>query len=637
MCGLAGVVDFRGTDGVDRSVVERMCGLLAHRGPNHQGVHLEPGVGLGHRRLTITDLVTGQQPLPNEDRTIWVVFNGEIYNYQALRARLESLGHRFETQTDTEVIPHLYEEHGDDFVDHMEGNWAIGLWDARRRRLVLTRDRLGKKPLVWTLADGVLRFASEAKALFADPAVSREPDPAAMLDVIHFGHVVEDRTMFRDIAMVRPASMLVFEEGRLSSERRYWDFDDVPEFEGGLDDAIDEFSAVFSEATRERLIGDVPYGLLLSGGIDSSLVASYIIEHEPALKTYTIAGGSGDSGDETAAAEVMARHIGSDHHVVPLADGDTVAIAARIPWMFDQPFFNDASIANFLMARSIASEVTVAITGDGGDHTFSGTDRHLGDALAASVRRAPRPLVAAGVAAADVGTRVTTSRHVRRMAKGLHASRLDERRRWLSLREHDLPIRRRNLLATPAWAVNGNDPEAAALAQYDRCRSPHHLNRLLYAETTFELPANDLMKVDRMCMYNQTAGRAPFLDRRVVEFAAGIPAEWKRRGRTLKWFLREVARRRVPGELVSLPKTGLAVPLREWLRGPLGEKVGHVLSSESFARRGVYDRTGALHALGEHRSGRGDYGYTLWTMAMTELWYRTYVDTFAEPDERIWE
>jgi asparagine synthase (glutamine-hydrolysing) len=635
MCGLVGIVDFRSGARVERETIERMCELVAHRGPNHEGVRVEAGCGLGHRRLTITDLVTGQQPLANEDGTVWVVFNGEIYNYREQRARLEDLGHKFVTQTDTEVIPHLYEEHGDDFVDHLEGNWAIALWDEKRRRLVLTRDRLGKKPLVWMCSDGVLRFASEAKALFADSSLPREPDPNGLLDVIHHGHTVEDRTMFKGVAMVLPATMLVFEDGKLASERRYWDFADVPRFEGDWEDAIDEFSTIFSDVTRQRLIGDVPYGLLLSGGIDSSLVASYIIEHEPDLKTYVIA--RGDDEDETHAAGLMAKHIGSKHHVVPPADGDPAAIAARIPWMFDQPFYNDASIANYLLSHSISGEVTVGITGDGGDHTFSGTLRHVGDTFGREARRAPRQLVAAAVSAADAATRVTTSRRVRQITKGLSGARLEDRQRWLSLRQHDLPIRRRQLLATAAWKTNGHDPDSEALAHYDRSRSPDHLNRLLYAETKFDLPPNDLLKVDRMAMYNQTAGRAPFLDRRVVEFAAGIPADWKRSGRRFKVFLREVARRRLPAEVAGLPKVGLAVPLRDWLRGPLGDRVGNVLRSDSFASRGVFDREGALAALESHRSGRGDFAYTLWTMAMTELWYRSFVDSFGQPDERIWE
>ncbi len=636
MCGIAGIIDFRADPVIDRRTLERMCALLAHRGPNHEGVRISARAGLGHRRLTITDLVTGQQPLPNEDRSIWVVFNGEIYNYRALRADLEARGHRFETRTDTEVIPHLYEEYGDDFVSRMEGNWAIGLWDERRSRLLLTRDRLGKKPLVWTSSGGVVRFASEAKALFADPAVPREVDPRGLLDVLTYGYVTEERTMFRGVSMLRPATLAVFEEGRLVSERPYWDFADVPPYEGDLEQALEEFSQLFSEVTRDRLIGDVPYGLMLSGGIDSTLVASFISEHEPGLKTYTIA--RRDREDETAEAALMARHVGSDHHVVELAAADPVVIAARIPWMFDQPFFNDATIANYLLARSVADDVTVAITGDGGDHAFSGTLRHLGDELAAAVGRAPSPVVAAGAGLAELGTRVVGPRRpLRRAALLMRASQLDRRRRWLALHRQQLPIGFRDLLGTPAWDAAGSyDPEEDALTYYDRCASPDHLNRLLYAELRFQLPPNDLLKVDRAAMYNGMAGRSPFLDRRVVEFAASLPAAWKRRGRTLKWFLRELAQRRIPPQLAGLPKTGLAVPLREWLRGPLGAKVAGVVASESFARRGLFDPDGARLAVAEHRSGRADYGYAIWTMAMVELWHRTFFDAFGEPDERIW-
>jgi asparagine synthase (glutamine-hydrolysing) len=635
MCGLAGIVDFRDGARVERETIERMCALVAHRGPDHEGIRVEGGCGLGHRRLTITDLVTGQQPLGNEDGTVSVVFNGEIYNYRELRRELEAKGHRFETQTDTEVIPHLYEEHGPDFVQRLHGGWAIALWDEPRGRLLLTRDRLGKKPLVWSLEGGVLRFSSEPKGILGDPAASREPDPAAILDVIHFGCVVEERTMFRGISSVPPATTLVFEDGALVSEERYWDFADVPRHEGDEEDAIERLSAALSEATRERLLGDVPYGLLLSGGVDSSLVASFICEHEPGLAAYAM--GTGDRDDETAAATAVARHVGADLTVVPLASVDPVEVGAQIPWLFDQPIYNDAVFANYALAESIAGTLVVGINGDGGDIAFSGTLRHLGDAFGRRVARAPGPLVAAGVAAADAGVRVTTSRRLRRVSKGLHAAQADDRRRWVSIRKHDLPIRHRSLLETPAWRANGHDPEAGALAAYDRCTSPDHLNRVLYAEMTFEMPPSDLLKVDRTAMAHQTTSRSPFLDHRVVELAFGFPADLKQRGRTFKWILREVARRRLPAEVASLPKTGLAAPIREWLRGPLGDRVENVLRSPSFAARGVFDQRGALTALDRHRSGRGDYGHTLWTMALTELWFRSFVDSFGRPDERIWE
>lgn len=614
----------------------RMCGFLRHRGAD-EGSYFSARVGLGHRRLKITDLITGQQPLPNEDRSVWVVFNGEIYNYESLRARLETFGHVFESQTDTEVIPHLYEEYGDDFVSHLEGNWAIALWDEARERLVLTRDRIGKKPLVWMCTGRIARFASEAKALFADPTVPREVDPHGMLDVIHNGHVTERNTMFRGISMVLPGTLLVIEDGQVTSETQYWDFADLPPYSGSLEDAREEFSEILSDVTRERLIGDVPYGLLLSSGIDSTLVASFIVEHVPSLKTYTVARGGRD--DEVEKAGLMAKHIGSEHHVVDLADADTPLITGRIPWMFDQPFFNDASVANYRLAQSISGDLTVAITGDGGDSAFSGTTRHLGDAVAARLQRAaPGMAVRAGVGALNAANRAFGSREVvRKTGLVMHAAQIAEDRRWLALNQQNLPIRHRDLLATPYWRQNGYDPDAAVLAYYRRCESPEHLNRVLYSEIKYQLPPNDLLKVDRMCMYNTVAGRSPLLDRRVVEFASSLPADWKRRGNTGKWFLREVARTRIPAELVRQRKIGLSVPLRSWLRGPLGAKVERVVGSERFARRGIYNQAGALAAVDAHRRGRADFGYAIWTMALTELWHRMFIDTFAEPDERIWD
>ena len=635
MCGIAGIVDFRGRP-IDPAIIQAMCRLLAHRGPDHEGLFIRGGVGLGHRRLAITDLITGQQPLANEDGSVWVVFNGEIYNYRELRTRLTDMGHTFTTETDTEVIPHLYEEYGVDFVEHMEGNWAIAVWDDKSQRLILTRDRVGKKPLTWMADGGTIRFASEAKALFADPHVSREVDHIGMLDVIHYGFTTEDRTMFAGVSMVPPATLLVFERGHLVKSREYWDFADVAPYRGSLPDALTDFTSLMSTVTRERCMGDVPYGLMLSGGIDSPLVGSFLIEHQPALKTYTIA--RRDSEDETTAAASVARHLGSDHHVIELEDVSVARLAARIPWMFDQPFFNDASIANHQFAEAISRELTVAITGDGGDHAFSGTLRHLGDEYAHRIRRVPRPLVAAGAGIVGSSARIVGDRRSLRQAHHvLRASTIPTPRRWVALHQQNLPARHAELLATPYWGVEDYDSYGAPLAHYHRCRSNEHLNRLLYAELRFQLPPNDLLKVDRTFMYNQIAGRAPLLDRRVVEFAASLPSAWKRRGRVFKWFLREAAARRLPPEVVSLPKVGLAVPLRKWLRGPLGEKVANLVRSESFASRGIFDSGGAQFAVDAHRTGRADYAYAIWTMAMTEVWYRSFIDTLAEADERVWE
>jgi asparagine synthase (glutamine-hydrolysing) len=362
-----------------------------------------------------------------------------------------------------------------------------------------------------------------------------------------------------------------------------------------------------------------------------------MVEHEPALKSFTIARRDGE--DETESASALARHLGSDHRVIDLGEVDPAAIGARIPWMFDQPFYNDATIANYVLARAIAGDLTVAITGDGGDNTFSGTMRHLGDGVAAAVGRAPRALALMAAGAVELGARITTQPPILRRARhAFRVAELDDRRRWLALHEQNLPIRHRDLLAGPRWAAaNGHDPAAAAMSYYDRCASTDHLDRVLYAELRFQVPPNDVMKVDRSFMYNGVAGRSPFLDRRVVEFAASLPVAWKRRGRTYKWFLRELASRRLPASAAVGRKIGLAVPLREWLRGPLGVKVASVLGSASFAERGIFDPRGAAQAVRDHRAGRADYGHAIWTMAMTELFFRTFVDSFGEPDERIWE
>jgi asparagine synthase (glutamine-hydrolysing) len=461
---------------------------------------------------------------------------------------------------------------------------------------------------------------------------------AGMLDVLTYGYVTESTTMFEDIHAVLPATTLIFESGSTTPvQTQYWDFASVAEYSGSLRDAKVEFGDLLSQVTRERLMGDVPYGLMLSGGIDSTLVASFIAEHGRRLETYTVA--RGDDQDETHAAATMAQHIGSDHHEIQLDAIDPIAVGAKIPWMFDQPFFNDATFANHAVASAISGKLKVAITGDGGDESFSGTMRHRGEDISAQVARAPRPVLAAATAGSRIGTRLTRSRpNFRRAHQLMQVSQTTPDRRWLSLHQQNLPICHPHLLGPAATKARSEfDSEDNALRYYRRSSSRYHLNRILYAELKFQVPPNDLLKVDRTFMFRAVEGRSPLLDRRVVEFAASLPGHWKRHGATFKWFLRQMAAERIPPDLVSAPKVGLAVPLRTWLRGDLGLKVARVVASPSFGQRGVFNQAASIKAVDDHRRGRRDYGYVVWTMAMVELWYRTFIDQLGEPSSDIWE
>jgi asparagine synthase (glutamine-hydrolysing) len=638
MCGICGIVDRKRGANAWRADLEAMSALLKRRGRDGHGTWFGGAAALGHRRLAITDIDAGQQPMSNEDKSIWVVFNGEIYNYRALRGQLERRGHEFRTASDTEVIPHMYEEYGEEFVSHLEGNWAIGLWDDRASTLLLSRDRLGKRPIAWAVTNGVIRFASEPKAILASPQVGREPSCRGLVDVITYGFVTETNTMFEGVHSVLPATTLTFGPGsNAPMARRYWDFASVPRYRHSLAQARADFTDILAEASRQRLMGDVPLALMLSGGIDSSLVGSFLAEHQPNLRAFTVA--RGDAYDEVQSARRVAEHVGLEHHVIPLGSIDPVAVGARIPWMFDQPFFNDATFANCAMASAISSDITVAITGDGGDESFSGTMRHAGERIAGVIASAPRPALSTVLRGSSAAMHLGRARPtIRRAHQLMRVSRVEPDRRWLSLHQQNLPIHAPWTLGPAITeALRGYDAEAAAVQYYHSSGASEHLNRVLYAEIKFQLPPNDLVKVDRTFLHNGVEGRAPLLDRRVVEFAARLPAAWKQKGFTYKYFLRKLAGERLPPEIAQARKIGLAVPFREWLRADLGLRAGAVLASSSFRQRGIFDQDAALRALAEHRRRTRDWGYILWTMAMVEIWHRTFIDQFGEPDARVWE
>ena len=628
MCGIAGFADlasFSHTLDADRARVKAMCDVMRHRGPDDEGFHVEPGVALGMRRLSIIDLSTGNQPIHNEDRAISVVFNGEIYNYRELRQELEDSGHRFYTSSDTETIVHGYEEWGDRVFSKLRGMFGIALWDARSRALLVARDRAGIKPLYYAEAGGRLFFGSEAKCVLANPEVDRELDPAALDHYLAYQYTPRDRSIFRGIRKLRPGHYLKVSDGRVTTHQ-YWE---VPApgdavFTGSERDALTQLRSVLGDAVRSHMVADVPLGAFLSGGIDSSLVVALMAEaSDRPVKTFSI--GFDESGfDELPHARRVAKHLGTDHHELVVRP-DALGILDRIVWHLDEPFADPSAIPTWYVSEMARRHVTVVLSGDGGDELFGGYTRYLPhpriesfDRLAPGVGRA---VAAAAWRALPHGARGKNFlRHVARNAQGRYVDSVtffhaDERRALLS----------------PALRAGIRDWNTEGYFSLPFARFAHLPLQAQLMSFDFEtyLPEDCLVKVDRMSMAHSIESRVPLLDHFVIEFAAALPASMKMPGGRLKHLLKELAFTLVPREILDRPKQGFSVPIGHWFRGELREAFGDILGSPLTRQRGYFDHAFVDRVLAEHLSGRRDHSWQLWMLLVFELWHRQYVDHFS--------
>ena len=587
MCGIAG---WAGAVDGDREMLRRMRDAVAHRGPDDCGELLEPGgAGLGFQRLSVIDLAAGNQPLADEAGRVHVTCNGEIYNFRRLRAELESRGHCFRTGSDSEVIVHLYEEHGPDFLQYLEGMFAIALWDGAARRLLLARDRLGVKPLYWAPVEGGLLYASEPGGILAAGPVAARPEPRALLDHLTLQYVPPPRSGFEGIRKLAPGERLIFEDGRACVER-YWSLDFTQTREVSDEEALEQLDSLLAQATRDRLVADVPLGAFLSGGIDSSLVVSYMAEAGSRVKTFSVDFPEARFSEGEHARRV-AQIYDTDHEerlLEPEAEPlilDTVRYAG-------EPFADSSAIPTLLLSRMTREHVTVALSGDGGDEAFAGYDRYR---EAGSLRR-------------------------RLASPGRSPSE-----RYASLMSHFSPADL-TALCTPDFLA-GAGPADAAWEETLALPRLGGVDRYLALDTSTYLPGDLLLKVDRMSMSTALEVRSPLLDHRVHAFAATLPPRLKLRGRQTKWALKELARRRgLPEDLVDRPKQGFGVPVGAWLRAELRPWVEGLLLDGRGLGRG-YFRPEAVRALvGEHLDGRADHTYKVWNLAVLEQWHRTWID-----------
>ncbi len=629
MCGISGKLTHQPDPSLP-SLVSQMNGVMRHRGPDDAGVWVGGNgrIALAQRRLAIVDLSpTGHQPMSNEDGSVWITYNGEIYNHPTLRPQLEARGHRYRGTSDTETILHLYEEYGRNCVTHLRGMFAFALWDERQQTLLLARDRFGKKPLVYAqTADGLV-FASELKALLQDEQVSREIDELALQEYLTYGFVPAPRTIFRQIRKLPPAHTLLWQNGRITITR-YWSLSYLPKLALSEAEAAEQLTHHLREAVQIRLMSDVPLGAFLSGGIDSSAVVAFMAEamKEP-VKTFSI-GFSADSYDETAYARQVAAHFQTEHHEFFVAP-DALAILPELVWGYGEPFADSSALPTYYVAKMTRQHVTVALNGDGGDELFGGYARYQAHRLALSFERLPHflrekllPAFAAFLPESDAYGSPT-----RRLKHFLLAQQqpLDRRYgRWLTLMDDAQKF----ALYTPDFAAQMRPYDAfTPLAEvYEQTADLPWLDRLLHLDSHTYLPDDLLVKVDIATMLHSLEGRSPFLDHELAEFAARLPLSYKIRGRQGKYLLRKALAPYLPPAILRRPKQGFAVPLAGWFRRELRETVQAVLLDERAVARGIFQETAVAHLLNEHVTGQANHRYPIWQLLMLELWFRAYVD-----------
>jgi asparagine synthase (glutamine-hydrolysing) len=628
MCGLAGKLLFDPAGTVEADLLARMAELLRRRGPDGAGVWCDGRIGLAHTRLAILDLSpAGRQPMANESGDIWLTFNGEIYNHQELRRGLEQRGHRYRSATDTETIIHLYEEYGAECVQRLRGMFAFALWDGRRQRLMLARDRFGKKPLCYCQTADAITFASEIKALLQDPEVPMALDEASLHHYLTYGYVPGPATAFRAIRKLPPATVMLW-EGSRTTRQRYWRPAYLPKLTIGEEEAAERLRDLLREAVRIRLMGDVPLGAFLSGGLDSSSIVALMAEASAApVKTFSI-GFDDHSFDEVRYARAVADRYATDHHEFTVTP-DALAALPELVWAYGEPYADSSALATYCVCREASRHVTVALNGDGGDETFAGYDRYLATRLADRYQALPawlrRGVIAPLVRCLPESTR---RRHpvgrLKRFVSALASSPQRRYAQWMSMFDEAGKAQLYNVEFRARLA----EVDSLALIEdaYREADSQDFVEQTQAVDIATYLPDDLLVKVDIASMMHGLECRSPFLDHEVAEFATHLPAHLKLRGRTTKYLLRRAMAGHLPACVLRRGKQGFGVPVGRWFRRQLRPLAQEVLLDPRSAERGIFDRAAVRKLLSDHAAGRADHGQRIWQLLFLELWFRTYLD-----------
>lgn len=633
MCGICGIYSPKG---VQDSVLRRMAAQIEHRGPDGEGVYVGSRIGLANRRLAIIDVEGGGQPIANEDGTVRIVFNGEIYNFAALRDELIQLGHRFQTHCDTEVIVHLYEQYEAECVNRLIGMFAFAIWDEPRGRLFLARDHLGQKPLYYARQQDALVFGSEVKSLLAYPGVAARLDVSAMHDCLSVRCVPGDATLFEGIRKLPPGHSLILENAQISVQQ-YWDVRYTPKTNLSVGAAVRQLRSLLEETIESHMISDVPLGAFLSGGIDSSLIVAMMARSSKRpIRTFSV-GSRDKSFNELPFARQVAEQYGTEHHEI-LAEPDLITHLPRMIHFMEEPV--DPFAFGVYMASKLASRyVKVVLGGDGGDEVFAGYDRYLGQKLVDMYCRVPAPL-----------RRRMLEPMIRRLPDNYRYNNRVQKLRWLVAMSHNgggeryadsccflrFDADRKQSLYTRDLNLEllGADSLDHLIHCFDSDRADHAIDRMLYTDLKTRLPEHLLMIGDRMTMANRIEGRSPLVDLRVVEFVATLPANMKVHGRTLKYIQRRVAVGLLPKSLIKRRKQGFSFPLARWFKNELGEPICELLSTGSLVAAGLFRGDAIRSLFEEHASGRVDHNYRLWLLLNFELWYRLFVENHSHVEVR---
>ncbi|MBK7933071.1 MAG: asparagine synthase (glutamine-hydrolyzing) [Pyrinomonadaceae bacterium] len=630
MCGIAGWINLKQSNNsteVREDVLHSMCDRIVHRGPNSEGSWLDDTVALGMRRLSVIDLETGDQPVFNEDKSVVVMMNGELYNYREVRDELEKKGHKFTTRSDTEILPHLYDEYREDLVDHLNGMYAFSLWDTRRKKLIIARDRFGEKPLYYGVFDGKLIYASEPKAILAHPSVNPELNLDALRQYLSYDYVPAPHSIYKGISKLPAAHMMTVENGELKI-RRYWNQTfEKPATKPTIDAAASDLKDLLSDAVRMRLVADVPLGILLSGGIDSSTVAAFAVHHATErVKTFSI-GFEEDSFDETKYARQVAKHLNTEHYEEQLSATTAGDLITEIGTWLDEPMSDGSLIPTFLLAQFVRKHVTVALGGDGGDEIFAGYPMYYAHKVAKTYRSIPKFLRTAVIEPTVRALPVSTENmsfdyKAKRFVRAANLEAVERHHSWFGSFSTDEQLQ---LLTPEILSASDGDIYRGPREMLGLCDAADEIEQMQFLDMNYYMAEDILTKVDRAAMAVSLETRAPFLDPRVVQFAAALPIEYKLKGSNGKYILKKAVDGLLPQTILHRPKKGFGIPIAEWLKGRLNPLMHDLLSLERLREQGLFRSEYVQMLIREHESGRASHHKQLWTLLVFQLWYDNFL------------
>jgi asparagine synthase (glutamine-hydrolysing) len=634
MCGIAGKLFLEATARVERSQIEAMLRPITHRGPDARGIYLGGNVGLGHARLSIIDLSTGTQPMTNEDESVWIVFNGEIYNFAALRERLQGKGHVFRSQSDTEVIIHAYEEFGPDCVKELRGMFAFAVWDAKRQRLFVARDRVGIKPLYFCQTGGAFYFASELKAIIADAAVPRKINLPAIRRFLAFNYLPGTETLFQDIHKLPPGHYLTVEQGRVA-QQQYWDLRFTRQrWSTSFDEATEELHGLLGTAVRDHMIADVPVGILSSGGVDSSAILNFAVRAtDKKIKTFTVGFDGDQVVDERPYARLAAKKFGTEHYETSISADDFWNFLPSYVWHMEEPVCEPPAVALYYVSKFAREQVKVLLSGEGGDEAFAGYPNYPNMMRLERIGTKLGPLARMVGAGAELAGGVLGKEKWRRYGTALgrplatqYFSRTSGPASFFNKAAGDF-------FAPDFLARTATVSAAGFIGDLTSAvKDEPLLNQMLYVDSKTWLPDDLLVKADKITMANSLELRVPLLDHVVLEFAASLPPEFKVRGRETKRILKATFAKMLPEEIIKRKKAGFPVPYESWLRGELKKKVEEVLLSERSLARGYFQKA-EVRRLVAANADTGRFAKEIFCLLVLELWHRAFLDEAASKPE----